>query len=458
MRVHARQPLTPGPVSVADVDECELGTHNCPAGAVCHNTEGSFRCQARERCLEGFLQDPEGNCVDINECTSLSEPCRSGFNCINTVGSYTCRRSLVICGRGYHASEDGTKCVDVNECETGVHRCGEGQACHNLPGSYRCDCKPGFQRDAFGRACIDVNECWTSPTRVCQHTCENTLGSYRCSCASGFLLAADGKHCEDVNECEAQRCSQECANIYGSYQCYCRHGYQLAEDGHTCTDIDECTQGVGVLCTFHCINVPGSYQCACPEPGYTITANGRSCKGECGVRAGGASGSPRVGAGSLSQPAARPEPQHREMRAHTVPRLPGVPERARAHHALPPQLPDRAAGACTHLPHQPRARLRRRHHRADHHQGQRGGLLRHAPPQRLHGRGLPAARRARAARLRAGRGDEALAAGLRHHLPGQDAHLLHHLCPVRRRPPWAAKAPYFYSFVNSRGMCLMAQW
>ena len=63
MRVHARQPLTPGPVSVADVDECELGTHNCPAGAVCHNTEGSFRCQARERCLEGFLQDPEGNCV-----------------------------------------------------------------------------------------------------------------------------------------------------------------------------------------------------------------------------------------------------------------------------------------------------------------------------------------------------------------------------------------------------------
>lgn len=44
--------------------------------------------------------------------------------------------------------------TDVNECETGVHRCGEGQLCHNLPGSYRCDCKPGFQRDAFGRTCI----------------------------------------------------------------------------------------------------------------------------------------------------------------------------------------------------------------------------------------------------------------------------------------------------------------
>lgn len=262
----------------ADVNECELGTHNCQAGFTCQNTKGSFYCQARQRCMEGFLQDPEGNCVDINECTSLAEPCRPGFSCINTVGSYTCQRNPLLCGRGYHANQDGTKCVDVNECETGVHQCGEGQVCHNLPGSYRCDCKPGFQRDAFGRACVDVNECWTSPGRLCQHTCENTLGSYRCSCATGFLLAADGKRCEDVNECEAQRCSQECTNIYGSYQCYCRQGYQLAEDGHTCTDIDECAQGASILCTFRCVNVPGSYQCACPERGYTMTANGRSCK------------------------------------------------------------------------------------------------------------------------------------------------------------------------------------
>uniref|UniRef100_A0A7N9CSV0 Fibulin-2 n=1 Tax=Macaca fascicularis TaxID=9541 RepID=A0A7N9CSV0_MACFA len=219
-----------------DVDECAMGTHTCQAGFLCQNTKGSFYCQARQRCMDGFLQDPEGNCVDINECTSLSEPCRPGFSCINTVGSYTCQRNPLICGRGYHASDDGAKCVDVNECETGVHRCGEGQVCHNLPGSYRCDCKAGFQRDAFGRGCIDVNEC------------------------------------------EAQRCSQECANIYGSYQCYCRQGYQLAEDGHTCTDIDECAQGAGILCTFRCLNVPGSYQCACPEQGYTMTANGRSCK------------------------------------------------------------------------------------------------------------------------------------------------------------------------------------
>lgn len=44
--------------------------------------------------------------------------------------------------------------ADVNECEVGMHHCSEGQLCHNLPGSYRCDCKAGFQRDAFGRACV----------------------------------------------------------------------------------------------------------------------------------------------------------------------------------------------------------------------------------------------------------------------------------------------------------------
>uniref|UniRef100_A0A8C9KTZ2 Fibulin-2 n=1 Tax=Panthera tigris altaica TaxID=74533 RepID=A0A8C9KTZ2_PANTA len=306
-------------VSCEDINECVADLHTCSRGEHCVNTVGSFHCYKALTCEPGYAFqdgecadepcplgthpypglvwsptpatswcDPGLSCArplvtrtasaDINECTSLSEPCRPGFSCVNTVGSYTCQRNPLLCGRGYHASQDGTKCVDVNECETGVHQCGEGQVCHNLPGSYRCDCKVGFQRDAFGRACVDVNECWTSPGRLCQHTCENTLGSYRCACPSGFLLAADGKRCEDVNECETRRCSQECTNTYGSYQCYCRQGYQLAEDGHTCTDIDECAQGAGILCTFRCINVPGSYQCACPEHGYAMTANGRSCK------------------------------------------------------------------------------------------------------------------------------------------------------------------------------------
>uniref|UniRef100_A0A8D0G5J5 Fibulin-2 n=1 Tax=Sphenodon punctatus TaxID=8508 RepID=A0A8D0G5J5_SPHPU len=261
-----------------DIDECARGTHSCKVNFVCQNTKGSFYCESKQRCMDGFLQDPEGNCVDINECTSLSEPCKPGFNCINTVGSYTCQRNFLMCNRGYHSSEDGSKCIDVDECQTGVHRCGEGQICHNLPGAYRCDCKMGYQYDSFSRTCIDINECWNYPGRLCQHTCENSPGSFHCSCSTGFQLAYDGKHCEDVNECDDNSCSQECANVYGSYQCYCRQGYQLTEDGHSCKDIDECTQSAGILCTFRCVNVPGSYQCACPEHGYTMAANGRTCR------------------------------------------------------------------------------------------------------------------------------------------------------------------------------------
>lgn len=44
--------------------------------------------------------------------------------------------------------------ADVNECEAGTHQCREDQVCHNLPGSHRCDCKAGFQLDAFGRSCV----------------------------------------------------------------------------------------------------------------------------------------------------------------------------------------------------------------------------------------------------------------------------------------------------------------
>lgn len=47
-------------------------------------------------------------------------------------------------------------------------------------------------------------------------------------------------------------------------------------------DIDECSQSFGHLCTYKCVNVPGSYQCACPEYGYSMSPNGRSCRGERG--------------------------------------------------------------------------------------------------------------------------------------------------------------------------------
>uniref|UniRef100_A0A8C4VZQ6 Fibulin-2 n=1 Tax=Gopherus evgoodei TaxID=1825980 RepID=A0A8C4VZQ6_9SAUR len=264
-----------------DIDECVRGTHSCQVNFVCQNTKGSFYCESKQRCMEGFLQDPEGNCVDINECTSLPEPCKPGFNCINTVGSYTCQRNLLMCSRGYHSSEDGSRCIDVDECQTGIHRCGEGQICHNLPGAYRCDCKMGYQYDAFNRACIGIDWLMAESGSSCCQRQETVVDIVLLQCSNVFCLFLD----TDVNECDSTLCSQECANVYGSYQCYCRQGYQLAEDGHSCKDIDECTQSAGILCTFRCVNVPGSYQCACPEQGYTMAANGRTCRDidECAI-------------------------------------------------------------------------------------------------------------------------------------------------------------------------------
>ncbi|XP_071193061.1 fibulin-2 [Salvelinus alpinus] len=253
-------------------------SHNCGQRFECENTEGSFLCNPKQRCLTGFTQDSHGNCIDINECSSLSDPCSAGFHCINTVGSYTCQRKVIMCSQGYHSSPDGTRCIDVDECQTGNHGCGEGQICHNLPGSYRCDCQTGYLYDALRQVCSDVNECWSYPGRLCAQTCENSPGSYQCSCTAGFSLAFDGKNCEDLNECDSSPCGQECANIYGSYQCYCRQGFYLKEDGHTCEDIDECSQSIGNLCVFQCVNTPGSYQCACPPNGYTMSTTGHTCR------------------------------------------------------------------------------------------------------------------------------------------------------------------------------------
>ncbi|KAL0962765.1 hypothetical protein UPYG_G00345060 [Umbra pygmaea] len=260
-----------------DIDECAMGTHNCGMEFECRNRAGSFRCHPREPCGDGYIQDAVGTCIDINECLTQSNLCQPGQTCINTVGSYTCRRYSVICGHGYHLSEDGSHCEDVDECL--LEGACKGHDCVNLLGSFRCECRPGFIFHSVIRLCEDVNECRHYTGRLCAHKCENTEGSYMCSCTKGFKLASDNRDCEDVNECEKTPCSQECANVYGSYQCYCRRGYQLSDiDGLTCEDIDECALPTGGhVCSYLCSNTPGSFLCTCPPMGYTLAPNGRTC-------------------------------------------------------------------------------------------------------------------------------------------------------------------------------------
>ena len=59
-----------------DIDECSLvnGGDNVCLNGVCHNLEGSFRCE----CFEGYRLDASGsNCTDIDECAD-PQTCRRG--------------------------------------------------------------------------------------------------------------------------------------------------------------------------------------------------------------------------------------------------------------------------------------------------------------------------------------------------------------------------------------------
>lgn len=42
-----------------DVDECDLGLHDCHPEAVCTNTHGSYSCQ----CKRGFIGDGKITCT-----------------------------------------------------------------------------------------------------------------------------------------------------------------------------------------------------------------------------------------------------------------------------------------------------------------------------------------------------------------------------------------------------------
>lgn len=57
-------------LSVADVDECILGTHNCGVDQICINTPGFFQCSPSTTCPAGFIKDAAGSCIG-----ELRRPC-----------------------------------------------------------------------------------------------------------------------------------------------------------------------------------------------------------------------------------------------------------------------------------------------------------------------------------------------------------------------------------------------
>ncbi|XP_055997522.1 uncharacterized protein LOC125648181 [Ostrea edulis] len=256
---------------------CDLPNYGENCSQVCECGPGVKRCDPVSGCicLPGWT---EKNCsVDIDECQLNPSICGSNKLCHNTEGSYKCD-----CLQGFKLIDD--KCEDIDECnDASLNDCPvDTTQCRNTFGNYSCECKEGYQNR--NSVCEDIDECET-PTHGCSQKCENANGGYSCSCVFGFTVKDDRKTCEKVPDRDSCSLFPELNCSYGCKQlahddhngvCFCETGYELAEDGKTCKDIDECGK-VSDTCEQNCTNKNGSFTCGCAI-GYSLQNDGKSCK------------------------------------------------------------------------------------------------------------------------------------------------------------------------------------
>lgn len=263
-------------IIVTDIDECDEKDpkHECDANAICINTIGSYECE----CKKGF-KGPGRVCADIDECEEGTHDCPAPESfCRNTVGWFAC-----VCSDGYRdEGDEGRNCVDIDECAVGEHNnCHKHAKCINLPGTFDCECNDGWfgngvtcepenpcdkdndcvenaqcqmhadgsydciceepQWEGDGRVeCIDVDECARGIYHCPEHSeCRNTQGGYECDCHTGLVMK--NNVCVDVNECDPLKPLHDCHptlgvchNTFGSFHCTCKDGYK--GDGHECKD------------------------------------------------------------------------------------------------------------------------------------------------------------------------------------------------------------------------------
>eukprot|EP00933_Yihiella_yeosuensis_P070771 TRINITY_DN78936_c0_g1_i1.p1 TRINITY_DN78936_c0_g1~~TRINITY_DN78936_c0_g1_i1.p1 ORF type:complete len:1155 (+),score=147.67 TRINITY_DN78936_c0_g1_i1:493-3465(+) len=259
-----------------NIDECELGLHDCQNNSVCVDTQGSFECP----CKSGFNLTLEGGwpkrrvCKDLDECyiNMMARKANASFPkwpcdevCLNTIGSFQCG-----CNRGYVINYDLNTCKDLDECSTGRNTCSKYAYCTNTAGSYTCKCKPGYSGTGNYSNCTDIDECAISNKTVSTYSNPSTnsntsTAANKTACGTGAV----------------------CVNTVGSFKCECVPGYW--GDGNTCTNIDECAKSIdNCFWKKSCTDTVGSFICKCPE-GFrngNPKANGTVCIGNQSVEVG----------------------------------------------------------------------------------------------------------------------------------------------------------------------------
>ncbi len=165
--------------------------------------------------------DRGGYCVDVNECQLGTHNCHESLRCDNTIGSFHCVR-VQDCGTGYTINADQDVCEDVDECVLGTHDCLlPGYRCRNTQGSFKCElvgCPQGLALNATSESCVQAgglcptgqryngtvgrclshDPCLSGPCRPseqCISLPENAESGYECGplCPPGYHYNATSK-------------------------------------------------------------------------------------------------------------------------------------------------------------------------------------------------------------------------------------------------------------------------
>lgn len=307
-----------------DIDECNIGTHDCPLNSSCVNQEGTFSCI----CDIGYIDDGNGNCADVDECADDNPLCidfgRGPSSCVNTDGSYTCEGQILCVDQLYnfnwstrrnfhdafdHCADIGMelplpKTPDVSNCFanfadgnywigatdsaaegvfTGIY---DAQNIYSYF-EFNTNAEFGFGSGSPGSGWPDLDflrtERTTSDeTTVAKWVTEDGTDARTTLCVDLIGCLRTGFHmvnsvCYDINECilETHTCgaNANCINIDESFECECPEGFTLNEDTQDCDDVDECAaddHGCDDLCPSNvdngpcpgvCVNTVGSYGC-----------------------------------------------------------------------------------------------------------------------------------------------------------------------------------------------------
>ncbi|XP_046851041.1 protein kinase C-binding protein NELL2-like [Xenia sp. Carnegie-2017] len=200
----------PFKITVKDVNECAIGTHNCSKNSAnCINRIGSFKCE----CKTGFYKK-SGTCVKIPEVVWIpylngcfknktyfahlkvesKEQCQ--FKCQIkdkcAVAEYISEKKLCKLATHYHYKsiyDCGRRSVlfikAIIECDNIKKFCPPHSYCQSYSRNRICRCRTGYKEN--GNACYDVNECETYQNLCGENAkCLNTDGSYKCECLHGY--------------------------------------------------------------------------------------------------------------------------------------------------------------------------------------------------------------------------------------------------------------------------------